>query len=81
MMMTKSYAYVAGRNFFYTTPFLGGKHSSSEGKHPIFTGKQTFHKRDTVLFVCQLLFLEGEEGQFFGEQFPHPKVDGTLVFR
>ena len=80
-MMKKILSTSSWPKFFYTTPFLGGKHSFSEGEHPISTGKQTFHKKDTVLFVCQLLFLEGEEGQFFGEKFPHPKVDGALVFR
>ena len=48
MMIKKSLAHVAGRNLFYTTPFLGGKHPFFKAEHPIFMGKQTFHKRDTV---------------------------------
>ena len=75
----KTYADVVCDNIFYTTPFLGEKHLFFKGKDRIFTGKQSFHKRDTI-FDSLANFLGGEEAQIFGENLSHPKVDRSPWF-
>ena len=56
----KRYAHVAGGNVFYTTPASGGKHSFFKEEHTICTGKQSFHKSDTIFNLFANNFLGGE---------------------
>ena len=75
----KTYAHVAGGNFFYSTSFLGEKHPFFTGEQRILMQKHFFsQERHHFYFFFQLFFSEG--AQVFGEKLPHPKVDRAMAF-